>query len=269
MQRIDLTGIEKEPVTNHTSKGNQPKWHIGDLWYKADHMGYEALAEFVISELLKKTNIADFVKYELVSIKYDNQEKAGCVSKNFRSKDEMLIPVEKLHRQYFGKGLSAAIAEQPDTESRIKYTVDFIEKVTGVEKFGEYLSAMLVLDAFFLNEDRHTNNIAVIRDEKTLEFRPAPIFDNGLSLLSDINDYPLDKDVYENMRKVEAKPFSADFDEQLDAVEELYGTQVKFAFTKSDVREILKKLKEIYDDCIIKRVEDVIFEQMRRYSAYF
>lgn len=269
MQRIDLTGTEKEPITNHTSKGNQPKWHIDGLWYKADHMGYEALAEFVVSELLKKTDISDFVRYELISIRFDNQEKPGCVSKNFRNKDEMLIPVEKLHRQIFGKGLSAAIAEQDDVTDKIKYTVDFIEKVTGIKNFGEYLSAMLALDAFFLNEDRHTNNIAVIRNEKTLQFRPAPVFDNGLSLLSDINDYPLNTDIYENIKKVSAKPFAADFDEQLDAAEKLYGTQLKFSFTKADVRGILQQLQEFYDAVIIKRAEDVIFEQMRKYSAYF
>ena len=57
MQKIDLTDIKKEKIENHTSKGNQPKWHINNKWYKADHMGYEALAEYVVSELLKKSNI--------------------------------------------------------------------------------------------------------------------------------------------------------------------------------------------------------------------
>ena len=28
MQVIDLTEIEKENIEKHTSKGNQPKWHI-------------------------------------------------------------------------------------------------------------------------------------------------------------------------------------------------------------------------------------------------
>ena len=66
MQVIDLTEIEKEKIENHTSKGNQPKWHIKNKWYKADHMGYEALAEYVVSELLKKSDIGDFVDYHLI-----------------------------------------------------------------------------------------------------------------------------------------------------------------------------------------------------------
>ena len=84
MQKIDLTDIKKEKIENHTSKGNQPKWHINNKWYKADHMGYEALAEYVVSELLKKSNIHNFVVHDLVEIKYDNKISNGCVSDNFR-----------------------------------------------------------------------------------------------------------------------------------------------------------------------------------------
>ena len=111
MQIIDLTNIKKEKIENHTSKGNQPKWHLSNKWYKADHMGYEALAEYVVSELLKKSNVNEFVQYSLVKIKYDNKEVIGCVSDNFKEDYEMLIPLEKLHRQYFGIGLADTIAK--------------------------------------------------------------------------------------------------------------------------------------------------------------
>ena len=49
MERIDLAAAVREPIQGHTSKGDQPKWRRGSLWYKADHMGYEALAEVVVS----------------------------------------------------------------------------------------------------------------------------------------------------------------------------------------------------------------------------
>ena len=39
MIMVDLTQCKKEPIFGHTSKGDQPKWHVGDDWYKADHMG--------------------------------------------------------------------------------------------------------------------------------------------------------------------------------------------------------------------------------------
>ena len=36
------------------------------------------------------------------------------------------------------------------------------------------------------------------------------------------------------MKKIQAKPFSTDFDEQLDAAEALYGVQVQFDFSMKD-----------------------------------
>lgn len=269
MEFIDLTKFEKEPINNHTSKGNQPKWNIGDNWYKADHMGYEALSEYIVSYLLEKSNVEDFVKYEIVKIKYDNKEAMGCVSDNFRKKEEMLIPIEKLHRQYFGVGLADTIAKNKSVEEKIRYTVDFIEQVTGLKDIGKYFSVMISIDAFFLNEDRHTNNIAVIRDENTKEFRLAPIFDNGLSLLSDLNDYPLSADVYENIDKVQAKPFDISFDRQLDAVEELYGSYLKLNFKQTDIYGLIDSLDGVYDNIVLKRVEKVLLEQMRKYTIFF
>lgn len=41
-----------------------------------------------------------------------------------------------------------------------------VEEITKIDNFGAYLTAMLEIDAFFMNEDRHTNNIAVIYNEK-------------------------------------------------------------------------------------------------------
>ena len=38
-----------------SSKGNQLKWENNGIWYKADYTGYEGLAEYVISHLLKKS----------------------------------------------------------------------------------------------------------------------------------------------------------------------------------------------------------------------
>ena len=54
MNLIDLSTVAPAPIQGHTSKGDQPKWEAGGVWYKADHMGYEALAEVVISHLLEK-----------------------------------------------------------------------------------------------------------------------------------------------------------------------------------------------------------------------
>lgn len=269
MVRINLDAIEQESILGHTSKGDQPKWQLDGKWYKADHMGYEALAEVVVSQLLKQSNVPDFVEYRPVLIQYQGKEIPGCVSKNFRRKDEMLVSFERLHRTYKGRGLAAALGGINEPQGRIRYTIDFIEQTTGLTGVGKYLTLLLELDSFFLNEDRHTNNLAVIRNEKTKEFRLCPIFDNGLALLSDLNDYPLDKDVYDSIKCVRAKPFDLDFNMQVEAAEELYGMQLNLSFSRKEVSKELKFVTELYGEKIYCRVEQVLFEQMRKYQVYF
>lgn len=83
--------------------------------------------------------------------------------------------------------------------------------MTGIQNFGAYLTAMLEIDAFFLNEDRHTNNIAVLYDTETEQYSLSPLFDQGLCLFADTsNDYPLDLPMDVCMERIEAKPFSSD-----------------------------------------------------------
>ena len=269
MMTVDLTRYENEPISGHTSKGDQPKWHIGDDWYKADHMGYEALAEVIVSWMLEHSTIRDFVAYEPVMIRSSDKTYVGCRSKNFRQEGEMLLPLEKLHRAYHGVGLAKKLAEIPEVEERIRYTVSFVEETTGLTDFDVYLSTLLELDAFILNEDRHTNNIAVIRNEKDGSFRLGPVFDNGLSLLSDLNDYPLDRDLYECITAVQAKPFSTDFAEQTEAASQLYGSRLKFGFTKEQLRQKMQELGDYYDGETLERVERTILEQMRKYGYLF
>ncbi len=266
---VDLNDAVLVPKTNHTSKGDQPKWQVGDRWYKADHMGYEALAEVVISSLLKKSNVTDFVDYALAAITYRDKTLCGCVSRNFRGEDEELIPVERLHRLYYGVGLAQTLAQTHTVEERILYTVDFVEKITKMTNFRQYLVMMLELDQLFLNEDRHTNNIAVIRNKKTGEFRLCPIFDNGLSLLSDINDYGMKRDIYHCIERVQAKPFASNFDEQVEAANSIFGSFLKCSFSRSDVSASLDGLSTLYRPETLQRVESIIFEQMRRYPIYF
>ena len=139
--------------------------------------------------------------------------------------------------------------------------------MTGIQNFGAYLTAMLEIDAFFLNEDRHTNNIAVLYDTETAQYSLSPLFDQGLCLFADTsNDYPLDLPMDVCMERIEAKPFSSDFDTQLDAAEELYGIQLHFSFTAKDVCTELDSLADYYPLEIRQRVEQIIRRQMRKYG---
>ena len=240
MQVIDFTSADRIMSEGHTSKGDQPKWKQSGNWYKADHMGYEALSEIIVSRLLTWSNADDFVVYQPVFIHYNDKVIPGCSSHDFMRKDEMLIPFERLHRA--------------------------VTNLTGV---GAYLTAILELDCLTLNEDRHTNNLAVLRNEETKEFRLCPIFDNGLSLLSDLNDYPLTDDLYTCIERVQAKPFDSDHVEQVTAAEQLYGRQLTFRISHEELRSELNLLSEAYSPDILQRAERVLLEQKRKHSWLF
>ena len=84
MEMIDLSRLEPQETLNHTSKGNQLKWKCDGYWYKADHMGYEGLAETIASALLTKSTVQyPFVVYEYSQIKYKDRVYSGCKSADF------------------------------------------------------------------------------------------------------------------------------------------------------------------------------------------
>ena len=65
------------------SKGNQIKINVGNIWYKADYLGYEGASEIASSDILSQSNveeIAPFVKYEFDIITLNNKKYNGCRS---------------------------------------------------------------------------------------------------------------------------------------------------------------------------------------------
>ena len=268
MEQIRLDHQLPVKKTDHTSKGDQLKWKIGNIWYKSDYMGYEGLSETLVSHLLQKSTLSHpFVLYQPVRIAYRGTLRSGCSSPDFLKANQMLIPLEKLYRQNTGDSLAISLAAFSEPAERIRFLADQLENMTGIQNFGAYLTAMLEIDAFFLNEDRHTNNIAVLYDTETAQYSLSPLFDQGLCLFADTsNDYPLDLPMDVCMERIEAKPFSSDFDTQLDAAEELYGIQLHFSFTTKDVCTELASLADYYPLEIRQRVEQIIRQQMRKYG---
>lgn len=54
-----------------SSKGNQLKWGKDGKWYKADYTGYEGLSEYMVSHMLKKSNLNEKGEYDYCPI-FDN-----------------------------------------------------------------------------------------------------------------------------------------------------------------------------------------------------
>ena len=267
---VELFEQDERKNERQSSKGNQLKWENNCIWYKADYTGYEGLAEYMISHLLIKSTLqkVDFVLYDLETIKYRTSIYTGVKSENFLEPGWQLITLERLFHQFFGESLYRSIYRIEDVNLRLQFLVDQVERMTGLQDFGAYLNKLFTIDAVFLNEDRHTHNIAVLMNEKG-EFAYAPIFDQGAGLLADITmDYPMREDVYELLKLPQAKTICGDFDEQLEVSETLYGGNLRFQFTKEDVKGLLKNVTE-YSEEIKYRVEEIIYAQMRKYQYLF
>lgn len=117
--------------SNASPKGNQAKFYdsITDGWYKADYLGYEGLSEYVVSELLKRSEIKNpcfqFVLYDICSFKIGNKQLTGCYSRNFidnRTWDWWELTKDNFiggFRLYLEKPTGADILEFVDHELRV------------------------------------------------------------------------------------------------------------------------------------------------------
>lgn len=254
----------------HSSKGNQLKAKRDNTWYKADYTGYEGLVEYIVSRLLEKTSLnkSEYVLYDLEQIKYKRSIFNGCKSVDFLSEDWQIITLQRLYKNRTGHNLNEVVWKFSDYSDRLKFSVTEVEKLTGITDFGKYMNKILTIDAFFLNEDRHMHNVAVLMNSNG-EFKLCPIFDQGASLLADTTlDYPMGEDIIQLMNEVEGKTICRRFDDALDVSEELYGSNINFYFTKSDVTDLLNEAK-IYSQEIRERVKTIIFQQMNKYQYLF
>ncbi len=253
-----------------SSKGNQLKWYSGEKWYKADYTGYEGLAEYMVSHLLRLSNMEreTFVLYDTVKMRYDETVFLGCESDHFLPFGWHLITLERLFFQYYAESLYESVFRIREPENRALFLVEQVEQLTGLREFGKYLSVLLTIDALFFNEDRHTHNIAVLKDPFG-KYHYCPAFDHGASLMADTKmDYPLETHLEKLYEKPKAKTFCRDFDEQLDVVETLFGQHLQFRFTNKDVETLLKNETE-YPVEIKKRVGELLRMQRRKYQYLF
>ncbi|MBQ8595883.1 MAG: hypothetical protein IJ406_08020 [Oscillospiraceae bacterium] len=245
--------VTKEKIAETSSKGNQEKWYDKetDRWYKLDRFGYEALSETLISKLLEKSNIEQdtpftFVRYEMEKINAHGRERTGCSSRNF-SEGYSIITVNHLLSRHLGSPLKDKLESLTSDKKRIGYLAEKTKEVTGLEFFPQYLTLLFEIDAMFLNDDRHLNNIAVL--EKGGKYDYCQIFDNGASLLSDTQMLPMDIEPKGLIRSLTARPFGTTFNRQRNTAEALYGKQfIMPKLTKKEIMEELKPLLEYYPE---------------------
>lgn len=236
--------VTDEKVADTSSKGNQEKWQDKGRWYKLDQFGYEGLAETVISRLLEYSNIETdtafhFVRYRMERINVHGRDRNGCSSADFLQPGESIITLSHLYKRT-SRSLKEALTRLPSDKQRIEWLAKETAAFTGLEMFPQYLTLLFEVDALFLNDDRHLNNIAVLEKEGRFDY--CPIFDNGAGLLSNVQTAPMDIDPAALIRSAKARPFNTTFNRQVIHARNLFGSQLQIPkLTEEAIRRELEE----------------------------
>ena len=203
---VAYTGIgqSREAFTTSpelTTNGMLPKaWRFiendGIYLYKggssgASNAGREPYCEYYASQIAETMQL-NAVRYDLENWKGITASKCAL----FTDTDTSYIPIGRIVRS-----------------GGIQKCLDYYDSLGS--EFGEQLRSMLVFDALIYNEDRHFGNFGVLRDNHTGKIiAPAPIFDNGLSLLcyagrEEIGNFS----ALEEYAKMRTNPYRLSFEE--------------------------------------------------------
>ena len=159
----------------------------------AANAGNEPYSEYYACQIAKTMGL-NCVEYDLENWKGILASKCRL----FTDIDTSFVPVSRLIK-----------------DRTLKNALDYYK---GLGKdFYDDLCSMLVFDAVIYNEDRHFGNFGILRDNHTGEItKPAPIFDNGLSLFN----FAMADDL-ENLSeyaKSRTPPYGVSFDDVCKAV---------------------------------------------------
>ena len=159
----------------------------------AANAGNEPYSEFYACQVAKAMGL-NCVEYDLENWKGILASKCRL----FTDIDTSFVPISRLIK-----------------DRTLKNALDYYDEL-GKEFYDE-LCSMLVFDAVIYNEDRHFGNFGILRDNHTGKIiKPAPIFDNGLSLFN----FAMADDL-ENLSeyaKTRTPPYGVSFDEVCKAV---------------------------------------------------
>jgi len=163
-----------------------------------------------------------------------------------------LITFYRLYYNEVGKDLSQVISRMDTMEERVEYVIEFIRQSCSLD-VRDYLRKVMTLDMLVLNEDRHLNNLAVIMKDN--QFIPAPIFDNGVSLLTANQSVNWNFSIEENVQRVIARPFSGSHEKMVSYLGKGFSLDAKEALAWLDTEPQSKE-------------KEILIYQIRRYTDF-
>lgn len=164
---------------DNTSDGELPKkWIRQDgvptLVKGGGPLGQEPYNEVVACALYRRLlDPSEYVTYEQV----DSPRGALSCCADFVGPGEEFIPAFYVLQ----------IKRKPNHFNEFFHYIDCCASL-GVDDVAKLLEKMIVCDDILANHDRHWRNFGLVRNVDTLEYRPAPLFDNGSSLWCNVDE---------------------------------------------------------------------------------
>lgn len=203
--------------------------------------GNEPYSEFYASQIAEVMGI-NAVHYELENWQHILASKC----KLFTDIDTSYIPIGRIVKT---GGIDACL--------------EYYKKLG--DDFYQELASMLCFDAVIINEDRHFGNFGVLRDNHTGEIiAPAPVFDNGGSLLCYAMKVDFDNGIDEYISK-RTNPYGYN-NRFMDLAKRVLGPVqkkqisklVNFRFKESDVCNLPTWRLHAIEVVVQKRVQELL-----------
>lgn len=192
----------------------------------------EPVSEVIASEIIRKFTIPCAVntigKRKLPSL---DQETIVNISEDFLEEDESLLSIRRILGSSSRENLYENI-------------------ISIIPSFKLDIDRMIVMDFLINNIDRHLRNFSIVsKNGKIIKF--APLYDHGLSLYADIQDFELEQDDKETWEMIdECKPFCASHYKQLDLIGDVNLPRIPLVELLDIADEYTEYLSEYRVECI-------------------
>lgn len=201
----------------------------------------EPVSEVIASEIIRKFNIECAINVlSKMKLPGFNEEVIVSISEDFLKENESLMSI----RSVLG-----------NTNRENLYD----KVISIIPNFKIDIDKMIVMDFLINNIDRHLRNFSVVsKDGDIIKF--APLYDHGLSLYADVQDFELEQDDKENWEMIdECKPFCDSHYKQLDLIDNVNLPKVSL----SEIFDVVDKYKEYLSEY---RIECIKYLLETRYN---
>ena len=221
----------------------------GDDVFQSNDGRSQATHEFYAAQVAEAFGI-EHIDYDLEEFHHRNGNKEiVCICKLFTSENEGFVDASTVAGD---KGVDVHNLDMSSLSVQKQFS----------DWFGEFYADMMVFDSLIINRDRHLGNFGMIVDNNTGEYlRPAPLFDNGCSMLLGASKFDLKEGYTDYVASLYCKYMDCDKQARL-FVQERHISRLRklldFQFVKHPKYNISDETLKVMSNFIQERARKII-----------